>query len=49
MIYKIINKVNADQLVFEVNEHLKEGWTPAGGIAVFDGRLYQALIKTKEL
>lgn len=46
MEYKILSDESGSRLQDEINEYLKEGWEPQGGICYSTGHFfYQALIK----
>jgi len=43
--YQIVVKINLQDLVTEVNEMIKKGWKPSGGIAIdVNGLFYQAMV-----
>lgn len=52
MKYKLVKNANPDWLEEEVNELIKQGWTPLGGVSVacYEGEDYfaQALTKPEE-
>jgi len=39
MEYIILKKTDAKELVIEVNEWIKKGWKPSGGVAISFGRI----------
>lgn len=48
--YKIIisrtdNYPNLDRLERAVNQEMKEGWKPQGGVAIAGGLYYQAMVR----
>ncbi|RYZ62530.1 MAG: hypothetical protein EOO14_02030 [Chitinophagaceae bacterium] len=43
--YVVVSQPNSTALAFRVNEYIKEGYVPIGGIANSDGYLVQALLK----
>jgi hypothetical protein len=51
MEYKIISAFAPDELCFQVNQNIKDGWRPQGGISVdktaFGTFFRQAMIKEK--
>jgi hypothetical protein len=43
--YQIVVKINLQDLVTEINEMIKKGWKPSGGIAIDgNGLFYQAMV-----
>ncbi len=42
--YKLVIGTSSEELARKVNELIKEGWKPIGGVAV-DNVCYQAMIK----
>ena len=45
MEYKIIEKKNAEDLEYEVNKKLRNGWQLQGGLVSKNGLYAQALVK----
>lgn len=45
MEYKIVASGDRDKLSVFVNEAIKEGWEPTGGVAVSDRAFYQAMVR----
>ena len=42
--YRIVSGRDEFELAHDVNYLIEQGWQPAGGIAVYSNRLYQAMI-----
>lgn len=48
MEYKIIYAITFDEIQKEINNYIKNGWTPQGGLCRTKYNLAQAMIKTSK-
>lgn len=48
MDYKILESGGYLSLEKNVKLHIRQGWTPLGGISILDGKFYQAMIKEEK-
>jgi Domain of unknown function (DUF1737) len=55
MRYRLIEAKDVEGLEQDVNEHIRDGWKPLGGVAVVNSQnntyawwFYQALVRDKE-
>lgn len=46
MEYTIVAGSGSADLIKKVNEHIRQGWTPTGGLAYFGVVILQAMIRT---
>ncbi len=47
MTYKILVSTDDEYLANNVNDHIKQGWTPTGGLAMNGKYIAQAMTKEK--
>jgi hypothetical protein len=47
MEYRVVNTITYKGLVQEVNNLIKDGWIPQGGVNLAEGKCHQAMIRTK--
>lgn len=50
MIYLIISALKLSELEYKVNDHIKAGYIPSGGIAIdSDGTFHQSMLHPQKL
>lgn len=45
--YELVSATNQVTFVAKVNEWISEGWQPLGGAFVYEGEVYQAMVREK--